>query len=87
MYRSRSILKIVLSSVDPLGYRLTAGVLRGGDAAAGCSLRVFAGAGIPANQILLASSPTAPLTLRQVCCNIFSPIQRPTLYYCPMMLY
>jgi hypothetical protein len=69
---------MLLSRVDPLGFRLTAAVLRGGGATAGCPFRVLLGACALANKILLVLSPLAPITWRQVLCNIFSPIQRPT---------
>jgi hypothetical protein len=72
--------KMVLSRVDPLGYRLTVAVLRGGGASAGRPFCVFSGAWALANKILLVLSPPAPITQRQVLCYIFSPIQRPTLY-------
>jgi hypothetical protein len=70
----------MLSRVDPLGYRLTAAVLRGGGAAAGHPFCVFSGTWALASKILLVLSPPAPITGRQVLCYIFSPNQRPTLY-------
>jgi hypothetical protein len=71
---------MVLSRVDPLGYRLMAAVLRGGGAAAGRPFHDFTSAWVPANKILLVLSLPAPNTRQQMLCTIFAPIQRPTLY-------